>query len=485
MTTIPSYNQENLNLKTFPRTWVPIGSIIELDPDRPTPIEFLGQKYVTYRDKEDEHLWIVVDDICPHRLAPLSEGRIDREKNILQCSYHGWEFNTEGKCTHIPQANMELEQRAISLPKSSVASYPTYVENSIIFVWPWSEDMIQYSNETWRFPEGMMKDVSPIVSTFTRDLPYGWSHLVENLIDPAHVPFAHHGMQGKRTDAIPINMTVPTGKGESGFSFYWEDRTMGMIRKGNGGFHAPYTVWYDAKFETPDPKPRVFELSVLCIPTRPGWSRAIVLTTRRLEVSTSSTDPKKQRPSLMSRIFKALPIWLIHILNNRFLDSDAAFLHYQERELVRRRRRLLQRGHGDEDVEGDSLGGPLTENHYFMPSPADRCIGALRQWIAKYTSITADDDAYFKTAIPPPMSRTELFDRYTQHTIHCKECQRGLETLKKYRRWAYGILAVSVLGLDARRIARVTLLLSLAVVQVCSILERAMKVGEFKHHENH
>jgi nitrite reductase/ring-hydroxylating ferredoxin subunit len=42
--------------------------------------------------------------LCSHffRLAPLSEGRIESD-GTLQCSYHGWRFNSEGKCTEIPQ----------------------------------------------------------------------------------------------------------------------------------------------------------------------------------------------------------------------------------------------------------------------------------------------------------------------------------------------------------------------------------------------
>ncbi len=30
------------------------------------------------------------------------------------------------------------------------------------------------------------------------DLPYGWDFLVENLMDPSHVAFSHHGILGKR-----------------------------------------------------------------------------------------------------------------------------------------------------------------------------------------------------------------------------------------------------------------------------------------------
>lgn len=452
--TVPSLNQQTIDAKKFPRTWVPIGSTLELDPDRPSPIEFLEQRYVTYQDNQGK--WVFLDDACPHRLAPLSEGRIDREKNVVQCSYHGWEFSSEGTCQRIPQANTQLEESAKTSQRSSVASYPTFVQNQVLFVWPWPEDLLTFANETWRFPEGIMKGMNPIVSTFTRDLPYGWSQLVENLIDPSHVPFAHHGMQGKRTDAIPINMTVPDDHGEQGFSYEWEDRTMAMMRKGTGGFRAPYAVVYDADFQT-TPTPRKFELSVLCIPTKPGWSRAIIVTTAKPEQGepSSTSKQKKPRKSLVGRVFKALPVWIVHILNNRFLDSDLAFLHYQERELAR-------------------PGNP----RYYMPAPADRCIGALRKWISKYTTIHSE-------ALPSnTMPRSELFNRYAQHTSHCKDCQEGLKSMQRWRKRLYATAALSIFGIKFA-VAKVVLVVSIGMLQLFHMLETQLKVGEFKHYENH
>ena len=35
------------------------------------------------------------------------------------------------------------------------------------------------------------------------DLPYGWDFLVENLMDPSHVAFSHHGILGKRYAFLP------------------------------------------------------------------------------------------------------------------------------------------------------------------------------------------------------------------------------------------------------------------------------------------
>ena len=39
-------------------------------------------------------------DICPHRGIPLSYGAFDGRE--VECCYHGWRFDTSGRCTAIP-----------------------------------------------------------------------------------------------------------------------------------------------------------------------------------------------------------------------------------------------------------------------------------------------------------------------------------------------------------------------------------------------
>jgi phenylpropionate dioxygenase-like ring-hydroxylating dioxygenase large terminal subunit len=453
---ITSLNRDALDAKKFPRTWVPIASTFELDPDRPTPIDFLGQRYVTYQDNDKQ--WVVLDDACPHRLAPLSEGRIDREANVLSCSYHGWEFDSSGACTRIPQATAKIEASALRSKRSCVAAYPACVEKQILWIWPWKEDVLAVTaGNRMLCPEGMMEDINDIKSTYTRDLPYGWAALVENLIDPSHVPFAHHGMQGKRTDAIPINMTLPIDKGEAGFSFDWEDRTGGFLREGKGEFRAPYLVSYDATFESKlmesgETETRApFLLSILNIPTKPGWSRTIIMNAKAKEVPGEAAKKKKKKTSWRGKIFSKIPVALSHVLSNRFLDSDLAFLHFQERERERR---------------------PA----YFMPAPADRCIESLLKWIPKYTDIAEP--------LSPALPRAVLFDRYTQHTSHCKHCQAALVSIKKWRHYTYAGLAMSILGFKFR-IAKVTTLLCLGILRTLQKLDNAFKEGEFKHYLNH
>lgn len=40
------------------------------------------------------------DDVCPHRLVPLSKGKVKNGR--LQCGYHGWEFDAQGELQCIP-----------------------------------------------------------------------------------------------------------------------------------------------------------------------------------------------------------------------------------------------------------------------------------------------------------------------------------------------------------------------------------------------
>jgi hypothetical protein len=247
-------------------------------------------------------------------------------------------------------------------------------------------------------------------------------------------------------------MTNPVSKGEGGFFFEWEDRTMGMMRSGSGEFRAPFLVNYDGNFKTKEE--RKFKLSALCIPIKPGWSRGIIITRRAGDGNDEKTTEKKkkQKKSLLAIAFSVLPVWAVHQLSNRFLDSDLAFLHFQEQERGRRA-------------------------DYFMPAPADRCISALRQWITTYTSLNVTQP------LPPSLPRQVMFDRWSQHTSHCKHCQAGLKSLKKYRKSTYAALSLSVLGINFR-LAKVSTLICLGILKMIHTLEKSFRDGEFKHYEN-
>lgn len=447
---------------SFPRTWVPLGSTYELDPDRPTPIQFLNQDYICYRDNNGQ--WIVMDDSCPHRLAPLSEGRIDRDKDRIECSYHGWAFDNAGKCKEIPQLTAAAPGR--DSPRACVATYPVVEHKSILWFWPWADtDPLSVASDPSAHPEGMLQGVANYTTVYTRNLPYSWATLLENLIDPAHVPWAHHGLQGSRSDAIPINMTRPVMKEnpERGFVYEWEDRTMKMMRAGTADFRAPYTITYDGNFV--DTADRKFDLCTLCVPIKPGWSRIMVVTADavKMEEQEKRNNPgkKAKKKSLFSLIFRMLPVWVIHQFSNRFLDSDMAFLHYQERK----RSRLT----GDGGASG-----------YYMPAPSDRGVTALHKWLKEFAASAPKLPS--STDYEP---RSILFDREVQHTSHCKHCQNALAGIQKWRRNTYGMLALSVLATKQFWAASLVSVLCLGMLWTLASIEPSFKQGEFKHYQNH
>jgi phenylpropionate dioxygenase-like ring-hydroxylating dioxygenase large terminal subunit len=76
--------------------------------------------------------WAAMLDVCPHRLVPLSEGRVC-ESGAIECPYHGWTFNgRDGTCTRIPQ----LEPgRPINQKRARGTSLPVVVRGGIIWCW--------------------------------------------------------------------------------------------------------------------------------------------------------------------------------------------------------------------------------------------------------------------------------------------------------------------------------------------------------------
>jgi nitrite reductase/ring-hydroxylating ferredoxin subunit len=79
-----------------------------------------------------------LQDACPHRLAPLSEGRVDPSTGHLMCNYHGWSFEASGKCSSVPQlaSDARASATAIASPRSCVKTYDVRLLHGILWVWP-------------------------------------------------------------------------------------------------------------------------------------------------------------------------------------------------------------------------------------------------------------------------------------------------------------------------------------------------------------
>ncbi len=82
----------------------------------------------------DGTTWNAFLDRCPHRLAALSEGRV--EDNKLQCAYHGYEFASSGACVRVPHAaDAKSHANALASPRSCAQVYPAKVSSRLLWVW--------------------------------------------------------------------------------------------------------------------------------------------------------------------------------------------------------------------------------------------------------------------------------------------------------------------------------------------------------------
>jgi phenylpropionate dioxygenase-like ring-hydroxylating dioxygenase large terminal subunit len=152
----------------------------------------LGMDLVVYRSEAGEA--IALDDVCPHRLAPLSMGKL--KGDAIECGYHGMTFAADGRCVRIPGQKM--------IPANArVPSYRLHEKMGLVWIWPGDPaiadpsliyDLPQYDQTGWHAAHG---DALRIDTNYL--------NLADNLCDPAHVSFVHLSTLGNAaSEEVPV-----------------------------------------------------------------------------------------------------------------------------------------------------------------------------------------------------------------------------------------------------------------------------------------
>ena len=385
----------------FLQHWYPVSPLEDLDPECPTPVVVLGKRIVIWKPRFSDHYRAFLDQ-CPHRLAPLSEGRVDEKTGHLMCSYHGWQFDEQGTCTQIPQAE-DPELVAKNRDRYCVTALPTQAVNGLLWVWPDPDSAHLASAQALPLSPYWNAGSEFVWASIVRDLEYDWQTLVENLADPSHVPFAHHGVQGRRERAQPTPIKIVEST---------QDR---IEAKSEGSFttkitftppcHLEYTISLGGD--------RQVGLVTYCVPVAPGKSRIVAQFSR----------------NFAKRLHQITPRWWDHIsVRNSILDGDMILLHYQEKELQQRSQ--------TEDWK----------TAYKMPTSADRLVIEFRRWIDQYCQGKLPWGELENDQKMPLGDRQHLLDRYHQHTLICSSCRRALKNLHRLQ---IGLLAYFGVALSA------------------------------------
>ncbi len=108
------------------RYWQPAALSEELGAE-PLPIRLFGEDLVLFRDADAKPA--LVERNCPHRLADLSYGYLDR--GTLRCIYHGWLFDGTGRCLEQPGEAADSTYK----DRVRLKAYPCYESNGIILTY--------------------------------------------------------------------------------------------------------------------------------------------------------------------------------------------------------------------------------------------------------------------------------------------------------------------------------------------------------------
>jgi phenylpropionate dioxygenase-like ring-hydroxylating dioxygenase large terminal subunit len=170
--------------------WYLICPVDELKPKKIRKLTILEHPLIAFRDAEGKPA--VIEDRCCHRNVPLSLGKMN-QKGCVVCPYHGWEFNGEGRCVHIPSLPKEDE-----IPRTAkVRRYPTRVQHKLLWVFLGEEEKA----EVVAPPPIPEMEIWPFVARehiFEADL----ESAAESLLDPYHIAFTHRDSIGTLLGSI-------------------------------------------------------------------------------------------------------------------------------------------------------------------------------------------------------------------------------------------------------------------------------------------
>eukprot|EP00210_Caulerpa_lentillifera_P001789 g1719.t1 len=390
--------------------WWPVQAVVNLETDRPNKIKLLGKDFIVWKGHSGN--WIVMDDECPHRMAPLSEGRIEKDGNLL-CSYHAWRFNESGKCVKIPHAEDEKAHTvACNSPRSAVQTYPCKTRGSLLWIWP--DNSVSAFSDSEKAPVSISDDLADHLEHSHEDgsfYPYvitfcaSFEATMENLSDPAHFHTLHHGsapiLNRYRAGPIHAKLSEQTCKERGIYAISFEDPP--LLTNATFVLELPGKITYHygaLQDETTSERNQIF-LTPL------SSSECLMIILLRQE----ATIANFKRGNIFQRALSSITNLISHLSFATLVDADRLILHLQDRRTR---------------VEGFD-----SSRDFYTPTNADLLITAVRKWFEN----EGDHGAAYGGNKPidqnEQLSREQVLNRYESHTKHCKLCSSALQTIER------------------------------------------------------
>lgn len=162
---------------------------------KPRKLSLFGQKIVLFRGADGKPS--ALRDLCPHRNAPLSSGRVVAGR--LVCPYHGWQFDGEGICQLVPGLCGEQRHRT-----RNALIHPVIEQQG--FVWVYGTPDEKPANRPYHIPYLAVPGYRSLVMDFdiTAQLP----DALENFLDATHTHFVHGGLVRREGQRKRVSVCV-------------------------------------------------------------------------------------------------------------------------------------------------------------------------------------------------------------------------------------------------------------------------------------
>ncbi|HEV7126570.1 MAG TPA: aromatic ring-hydroxylating dioxygenase subunit alpha, partial [Ktedonobacterales bacterium] len=161
--------------------WHPVARVADFAEQAILGVRLLGEDLVVWHVGEQFHAW---QDLCVHRGTRLSLGKLVDDR--LMCPYHGWTYNQEGRCVHMP-AHPDQKPPA----KARVKRFQVQQRYGLLWVC-----LGEPANDPPPFPEDGLPGFATAVCDPARHVKANGPRLIENFLDAAHFPFVHGGVLG-------------------------------------------------------------------------------------------------------------------------------------------------------------------------------------------------------------------------------------------------------------------------------------------------
>lgn len=193
MTTVPDAGPTNATAagKFLRNVWYVAGFAEELKSGGLLARRILNEPIILFREADGALAGLA--DRCPHRLVPLSRGRLTSVG--VQCGYHGLTFGGKGQCTlnpHGPTAGL------------AVRSYPVVERQGIIWIWMGSSDLAA----SVPVPDFERLDEASF------HVRHGYLHgranyelMTDNILDLSHIEFLHPALGTQAVRAAKVEVT--------------------------------------------------------------------------------------------------------------------------------------------------------------------------------------------------------------------------------------------------------------------------------------